>query len=311
MGKYKEQIDGYTPEEVAALELKASLEAEQQQYEERPKGRLIDIIYNSFPHEQKEAQKDLTFSPSMLSDCRRKIYYNKTGEKQSNPIGLPSLLKMRWGNILHDDIQQILIKQGILESHEILKSIEYNGLTWRYKYDGIVNDGGERYLLELKTVYASGWKSIEDKPKEEHVLQAISYMIFENINNAIILYAGRDNAFLKQHKVQILTGEDSEGLPTQFVTVNGFKTNLMEVWRNRIAGITEVKYRVENRILPDRDFQMVFKNTNGVITDEFQKDGSKLKSSWQCSYCSHQDTCWREVKDKMKEHKFFIAGKFS
>lgn len=262
---------------------------------------LPDIIYNSFKQKEAKENKAVTFAPSYLSDCKRKIFYSKTGETPA-PIELPSLLKMEWGNILHDDIQERLQNHGILESFEELRTIEYEGLTFNYFYDGILNDNGNRSILEIKTVYASGYTTIEKAPKDEHVLQAISYMIFEKLDKAYILYAGRDNGYLKQHEVNFCDGK---------VCVNYVETDLMEVWKRKIEELAALKTKIELSILPQRDYSISLKNAGGVIVDNFQKDNQKYKSDWRCQYCGFKDICWAKELEEIKHHKFFIDGVFS
>lgn len=263
---------------------------------------LPDIIYKSFEQRKaKEPKEKITFAPSYLSDCRRKIFYSKTGHEPSNPIELPSLLKMEWGNILHDDMQQRLVKAGVLESFEEWRTAEWEGLEFIYRYDGILNVDGKRSILEIKTVYASGYQSIEQSPKEEHVLQAVSYMLFEGLDKAYILYAGRDNGYLKQHEVNFCEGK---------VCVNFQETDLMDKWRELIDKLGTLKVNIETSILPERDFSIALKNSNGVIAESFQKDNQKFKSDWRCSYCNFKDLCWKKELEEIKTKKFFINGIF-
>lgn len=262
---------------------------------------LPEIIYNSFKQREAKAPSDkVTFAPSYLSDCGRKIYYSKTGAKPSNPIELPSLLKMEWGNILHDDIQQRLKDAGVLESFEEWRTAEYEGLTFIYRYDGILNADAVRYIMEIKTVYASGYKSIEESPKPEHVQQAISYMKFEKIDKALILYAGRDNGYLKQHTIEL----------NGYCLVNGVKTEDDKTWESNVQKMRSLKAKIESKQLPDRDFKIVLKHDKGVITEEFQKDSVKYKPDWQCSYCSFKDMCWAKEYEQIKGFKFYINGEF-
>lgn len=263
---------------------------------------LPDVIYNSFEQRKaKEPKAEITFAPSYLSDCRRKIFYSKTGHEPSNPAELPGLLKMEWGNILHNDIQQRLVKAGVLESFEEWREKEYEGLKFIYRYDGMLNDGGKRAILEIKTVYASGYQTIEKAPKDEHVLQAVSYMMFEGLDKAYILYAGRDNGFLKQHEVNFCEEK---------VCVNFQETNLMEVWREKILDMATLEVNIQTGILPPRDYSINLKNANGVIVNNFQKDGEKLKSAWRCSYCQFYNLCWSKELEEIKTKKFYINGIF-
>lgn len=259
---------------------------------------LVDIIYQTFKDEKKERepQTEITFAPSYLSTCGRAIYYKKTGEKPTNPPDLPALLKMGWGDILHDDIQARLSKLGYLESFEEAKTIEYEGLVWHYFYDGILKADDFRAIMEIKTTYSSGWKSVEDAPKEEHVLQMISYMVFENIEDGILLYAGRDNGYLKSYEFNLTELKNNSKYYYQ--------------WLMKIEKMKWLKKQIEAKEMPARDFQVVMKKS-GEIAYDFQKDNTKFKSPWQCMYCGYFAKCWQHELEKMENHKFYINGIFS
>lgn len=268
---------------------------------------LVSIIYNSFPpqSEAKEYKENFTVAPSYLTKCRRAIIYGKNGTKPSNPPDNASLFKMRMGDIIHDNIQELLKEKGLLESAEIHKNTHYNGLEFNYFYDGIINLSEDwRGILEIKTIYANGFRSIEKEPKPEHVLQCLSYMIFENIDKAIILYIGRDNGFMLQYELRL----NNE---IEVLFIDGKETRYHEQWLEKVAQLKAVKLYHLAGELPPRDYSMVFKNANGVISDEFQKDNQKYKSDWRCQYCSFKDICWAKELEEIKHHKFFIDGKFS
>lgn len=268
---------------------------------------IPELIYTSFQREEKERipQDNVTFAPSYLSKCGRAIYYQKKGEKATNPPDLAGLLKMYWGDLLHDDIQKRL--NGLLESFEEPRMIDYEGLRFYYFYDGILNDNGNRAILEIKTVYASGYKSIEERPKDEHVLQSLSYMIFEGIDKGIILYAGRDNGYLKQFKLEYQ--DDLNG--NKRLLVDGKDYLHYQVWKDKIDKCKRLKVQIESGTPPERDYQIVMKNTKGEISFSFDKDKTKYKSDWQCSYCSYRNTCWKPELEEMKNHKFYINQTFS
>lgn len=269
---------------------------------------LPEIIYNSFKKEGAEAKPErteVTFAPSYLSSCGREIGYKKLGYKPTNPPDLPSLLKMSWGNILHDDIQKRLQDAGILESHEVHRTIEYEGIKFNYFYDGILNIGGERAILEIKTIYGNGFRSVEERPKDEHVLQTLSYMVWEGIDIGCILYAGRDNGYLLQYNLEI--SSEFEHL----LMVNGTDYGHYPAWIEKISKLKDLKAKIEQKELPNREYEIVMKHKDGVITESFQKDKVKYESDYQCNYCGFKDLCWKSEYEQIKKHSFFINGQFS
>lgn len=264
---------------------------------------LVDTLYNHFQSVERprEKQAHITFAPSYLSDCARKIFYSKTAVAPSNPPDLPALLKMHMGKVQHTEIQKILNELGALESFEEAKRIEYQGLTFNYFYDGILNVDGLRYIMEIKTIYGAGFEAVRESPKDEHIIQALSYMVFEKIPQAIILYIGRDNGYMVQHELKA---------ENKILFINGKETDYLKKWSDRIQRMKLMKDHIEQGLLPERDFTIVMKNSKGVISEQFQKDNKKYKSDWQCSYCSFKDLCWKEEIEQMANHNFFIDGKF-
>lgn len=258
---------------------------------------IKEKIYDYFISKQTaREQKDITFAPSYISSCKRQIFYKKTGTETTNPISQASFFKMEMGNSIHEKIQDIISKLDNVELLECedFKTITYRDLPFCYRIDGKVLISNEVYILELKTVYASGYNTIEKEPKKEHVLQLLLYMIFENVSKGILLYIGRDNGFMVEYSY----------------TVN----ELMRLYGNelyeKIDSLNKLKQQIENKELPERDFAMVFKNKEGSITDKFTKDKKNYKSEWQCKYCGYQNLCWKDVLEKLKEYRFYIGGKF-
>lgn len=305
MSKTKELLPEPTPQELAAMELNKSLQDEQQTYEaSQTKMNLPNIFYTYFQKPQKEPkQGEATFAPSYLSNCVRQTYYKKTGEPSSNPIDLPALLKMQFGTVIHNELQRILKEKGILKSFEEFKTAQYHGLTFHYFYDGIIHDGLDLAIIEIKTVYANGFRSVEKEPKPDHVLQCLSYMIFEKLNKAYILYAGRDNGYLLQYGLKLVGN---------ILFVNGKKTDYFNQWEQRIGAMKLLKKAIETKAVPNQEYQIVMKKDND-ISFEFTKEKQKFKSDWQCSYCGFKDKCWAKEIAQLKEgeNRFYINGKFT
>ena len=143
----------------------------------------------------------------------------------------------------------------------------------------------------------NGFRFIEKEPKQEHLLQMQLFMMFEKIDNGILLYVGRDNGFMIEHVYH------KDDLPQFDMGVQFFK-------------LKKLKNMIEYDQLPDKDFKICLKNINGVISEEFQKDSVKYKSDWQCrtkdgkSYCQWKDLCWKEELKEIFKHKFYIDGQF-
>lgn len=260
---------------------------------------IKEKIYNYFDNiriekEKQEMADSVTFAPSYLLSCKRQVYFKKTKEPESNPIETHSYIKFEMGNSVHISIQEILKKIGIYEEGEVFKTIEWNGLTFIYRIDGKLNIDGNKSIIEIKSVYAAGYNSIEKEAKPEHELQLLMYMIFEKITNGTLLYIGRDNGFIVEYTYTL---EDLEKKHQDFLY-------------KKTTELLKLKQDIENKTLPDRDNKIVIKRTGDINSFEFQKDCVKHKTDWQCSYCSYFNTCWKSELEAIKNHKFFIDGVF-
>jgi CRISPR/Cas system-associated exonuclease Cas4 (RecB family) len=258
---------------------------------------LKEIIYDYF-NEKKEkenyTERELNFAPSYFHKCKRQIAYKKLNYEPSNPLTEANYAKFEMGNSVHDSIQNILKKIGIWIEGEDFKNIEWCGLNWIYRIDGKIQKGDYVGIIEIKSVYASGFTSVEKEAKPEHELQLLLYMIFEHIENGILFYIGRDNGFMVEYNYRVDT------------LYNKYADEI----ENKIKDLTALKSEIEKGIIPDRDFNILLKNSSGVISFDFQKDKVKYKSDWQCSYCQWKNLCWQQEIKEIKNHKFFIDGKF-
>jgi CRISPR/Cas system-associated exonuclease Cas4 (RecB family) len=269
---------------------------------ERTMINFADTFYKHFEEQDKKREQsdEVTFAPSYLNSCARQIFWKKTGAEASNPIDLPARFKMHFGSLQHEGMQDILREKGILKEAEEHRTAEYNGLKFNYYLDGIVDDEGEDAIIEIKTIYGRGFDFVQDAPKEDHMMQVLSYMAFTGIKRAYIVYVGRDNGLIRQHEI-ISNGN---------LTLNGKPVNeWRDMWKAKMDRLPELKKSIEDGKLPARDFNIVMKN-RGEIYYEFTKDKVKHKSDWQCSYCQFKDKCWAEEIAEMDKHAFYINGEF-
>jgi len=63
--------------------------------------------------------------------------------------------------------------------------------------DAILSDGKELYLLDIKSINGTIFKSL-DKPKEEHINQIQLYLHFLDPKKGILLYVNKDTQELKE-----------------------------------------------------------------------------------------------------------------
>jgi hypothetical protein len=149
--------------------------------------------------------------------------------------------------------------------------------------------------MEIKTTHAQGFRVIRDTPKPEDVIQMSLYMLFEHVENGVLLYVGRDNGFLKEYVIKV-------GDPLYRIA--------LDTILKKIQDLKVLEANIKNRQVPARDCQIVLKHKDGKVTEQFQKDKKMHKTNWQCSYCQWKDLCWRDEIEEIKKHKFYIDGKF-
>jgi hypothetical protein len=263
---------------------------------------LNEMIYNYFSESDKErnakefdSEGTLFFNPSSFSACKKQIYLKKRNIAPSNPIDATSYLKMQFGTVLHTSIQNIIKNLGILIEAERLKVKEFDGLQFRYKTDGIIVLNRQRTIMEIKTVSSGGLRVVRDEPKLADVVQMVLYMIFEQIPYGILLYVGRDSAFMEEY---VVTKGD-----------HLYLSAIAEIDR-KIPELKQLETQIKQGIMPKRDGYIEMKNSGGKISEDFQKDKVHHKSFWQCNYCLWKDSCWRDAQKEIKSHKFFINGEF-
>jgi CRISPR/Cas system-associated exonuclease Cas4 (RecB family) len=258
---------------------------------------IKELLYTYLDRDDYEshAQTDVTFSPSYLTDCRRKIFYKKLAYEKSNPIERPSKLKMQMGNIIHEYIAKVLSDSPNIEylEGEILKRSEWQGLTWYYKVDNKIKVGDKIYIIEAKSTYMAGWNDVKNEPKADHVLQLLLYLIFENVENGILFYVGRDSGYVAEYQFT----------KTGLLTLSHIALFL----QNKITELINLKFDIENVILPVRDFPAFFKRTESLST-EFTKGKQHYKTDFHCAYCQYFDHCWNDVTSQLTKGQFFIDG---
>jgi CRISPR/Cas system-associated exonuclease Cas4 (RecB family) len=216
-----------------------------------------------------------------------------TGTGATNPPDEAARVKMAMGNGIHKIIQDILHgsdKVKVIES-EKCKEAELNGLQFIYYVDAIIEIDNKKYIVEIKSTYASGWNSIEKDPKSDHVDQLMAYMELEKVDRGILIYIGRDNGYMVEYA---------------FAKTKEIQKRLLD----RLDKLKKLRDDIRDSRIPDRDYSMVFKRVGAGLSESFTKDKKKYKSDWQCRYCQYKDKCWSDVVDQMKEYSFYINRGF-
>jgi hypothetical protein len=250
---------------------------------------LIEKIEQGLTREKNKKRE--SHYPSDITACMRQLFFKWIEEPPSNPISPGGYLKMEMGNAIHALVPMWLEKAGLEIVSEISVSKSFPSL--QYPISGrldnlyiIPGTEDELGLLEVKTTYGTGVKTIQQKgkPKPEHLIQVQIYMWLEpKIKEGHIVYIGRDNGYRTEFKVTL------EGFDAEVVLE---RLNLLEK-------------RIKHKKLPARDFKVAIKN--GSIKNKFQKDKKEYKTDWQCSYCQWLDMCWNSFLETVASDKQYLG----
>ena len=261
---------------------------------------LKELIYEYFDNERKhkeerdkkylDSDKKFNIAPSYLTDCIRKIWYKKTKTIQSNPVSLHSYIKFSMGDAIHEKLAEILSKVAYIKKGEVWHDKEIHGIEWIYRVDNYILLKSNEFIIEIKSIY--GNTAYNDLPKENAIMQLFCYLLLEKINQGILLYLCRDTGFIEEFHFSI----------------EGLKEKYGNKYKERLSKLKSIRDNIEQ--IPNREYNINLKNLNGEIKTDFQKDGIKYKSDWQCLYCQWYNECWEKELKKIKNHKFYIDGTF-
>lgn len=257
-----------------------------------------------------------------IGKCRRAVYYAMTGAERTNPIEPTALFKMQMGTDIHERLNEILTS-ALSKSQDGIKHIRLKTLDKKsvVQYDDgieveMIDLGDEQYFLwqnenlklpfsgyidkvfeiefesgetyriamEWKSTYGFGANMVKKEgPKEDHLLQAISYLE-QNvipIDALWLVYVARDSGYLFGW---LLRKED--GVYYGYNVSSGatfmIKYNLEGIER----ALGKLEQHIDEGKLPDRDYEAVVEEKEGV-SYLHQK-----KSDWHCRYCDFKDLCY-------------------
>jgi hypothetical protein len=258
---------------------------------------LKELIYQHFENERqqkekraKEIEKPYNIAPSYLTDCIRKIYYKKTNADVTNPVSLHTYIKWEMGHSVHETIYQILTQVAYIKKGEVWLEKDKFNFKWIYRVDDYIMVNAQNHIIEIKSTY--GNSAYNDLPKESAVMQLFCYMLLEEIDRGILLYICRDTGYIEEFHFHI----------------DGLKERYGDKYHERLMKLQECNGCIVRQQLPDREYQIVLKKKDGVLTDSFQKDNVKYKSDWQCGYCLYRNLCWNDILSTIQNDQFYIKG---
>ena len=264
----------------------------------------------------------------VAGSCLRQQYYNWCGVPATNPPRTNALLKMHFGNVMHDAIAELLSRSPIFLGAEKRMYRPYkdgrpsvSGRVDLFLLDeatnlpmvGEIKTGGG-YFFDRYTI--SGIKSEAPRPKEGDVCQILTYIDFYGqfgVEKGFLLYVDRASGEMKQYWVRM----DSDG--SAYIQSD----ELAEYWRHISISAIDARWarlqvHLEAGELPKRDFYLQY--TNDMIVQMYEEeelnrtDTAKVKKQlaedydesqpllvkgdWQCSLCDFKDLCYGKEWDK-------------
>jgi hypothetical protein len=103
------------------------------------------------------------------------------------------------GHSMHRRIQRYLREAGVLLETEVL--IENREFEIRGHADGIVEIGGVKGILEIKSINSQGFYGLFE-PKAEHLLKVNVYMFCTGLPRGVLLYENKNDQELKEFFVK-------------------------------------------------------------------------------------------------------------
>lgn len=234
----------------------------------------------------------------IVGKCLRQLYYKAKEEKAVKAVDTTNYLQMKFGDAIHNAILSRIQKvKGLTTLVEVGTRTIIDPLTKEvsFRMDGLATqDDGTVGGIEIKTTqgrsltgktHGVGWGIKYKGPKEDHLLQVISYF---NLHRAIkwfvLIYLARDNAYrLEYHITRDGDKYFLNGAEIKDLNFEGIKRRWMEL-----------EAYIEKNEVPPRDFK-VFLDSEGNIQKTKTTKGVLIKSDWQCLYCPYaEELCWND-----------------
>ena len=169
--------------------------------------KLLDKVdIDNFNSDKEGRAKSGTkhFRPSEAHYCPRALWYSRMGYVKSPP-SVQGLRRMSVGTIMHQFVDERLIKSGQLDSSEVRVGSDDDDPPIVGSYDAIVrNENGELELAEFKS-YADPKPNSKYRlslPKSEHVIQWNLYSYLTGIMKGFLFYMNKNT---QQYKIYNLT----------------------------------------------------------------------------------------------------------
>jgi hypothetical protein len=154
--------------------------------------KIIDDYLRKRPKDQRAIR---CFHPSSLhkpEEYLLKAYFEGDNGAEASPRVLRIFDN---GKATHERLQKYLKEAGVLLQAEVpVINAEYE---IRGSADGIVEIGGAKGVLEIKSINSQGFYGLFE-PKAEHLMQINVYMFCSGIPRGVLLYENKNDQEIKE-----------------------------------------------------------------------------------------------------------------
>ena len=139
------------------------------------------------------------FSPTDSGKCARALFYAfKSFPKEPYDDGTLKIFAL--GNAIHDIIQRTIPNQLCTEFR--IEQTWHNDLPVSGYVDSVILTKDGVAVVDYKSMKNAGLSFISKKPKESNAQQLMMYMDVLNIHDGRLLYWGKDDGEMIEHKVE-------------------------------------------------------------------------------------------------------------
>ena len=237
---------------------------------------LNNILQTYDEYLRKEADKNAIeryigkegwFNASWAGHCFRKHVY-KMLRQEPLPQDTKSLITMRLGSVLHDDIQSAMLKHWIGQDAIVIceSEVELPEFNVRGYYDIALVYKNKIHLIDIKTIGSFGWKrkfglkkNREPNPSEKYELQIATYALgceakySKPVVNMSLLYYNKDKSDMKEINI-----------------LNSYKTKAKAYWES-VLTYCKPEPKLDD-LEPGETYGCPFE-------------------SWECNYCLFKHVC--------------------
>jgi CRISPR/Cas system-associated exonuclease Cas4 (RecB family) len=192
--------------------------------------------------------------------CPRTVYFSmkKYPKKQLEARALRIFDR---GDIIHQRIMSVLL--AIPEVRVVSSEIDIPVKElFHGRADAVISVDRKLYVVEIKSSGDFKFRKLKE-PEIAHKKQIQLYMHFFKIPQGMIIYENKNTQELK---------EFIESYDSKFC-------------KKIISDFEELKYQIENEILPDVPLEI----------KEKREQGNK---PWECEYCDYKESCVKAEKNK-------------